>query len=307
DVLIDGAMIGGGDLGNVRLGKIEEFPSRLPDEFLLIPKPESTFVHVDEANGVLTYDPETGDILIEVIDILIESVELSSPQGYFTGAVDAKDRYIVGSFDEANANRFFRIAWDTDDGIAVYVTPSFERIYLPNLARTGLSQAEFIAGVHPVGTTDPRGRLDLALQIGPAFGECREHISSGVPIGDANLDGRFDTQDLVTVFQANEYEDGIVANSTWSEGDWTCDGDFSTSDLVAAFQAGNYELPAAAEAKMQIQGQDLLSLCQDVAARLPASLENQFNVTHDKDANTLPPVETVRRPRLLARPLRAID
>ena len=149
----------------------------------------------DESDVLGLYDPETGDILIEAIDILIESVELSSPQGYFTGAAGAKDRYIVGSFDDANPNRFMRIAWDTDDGITVQVTPSFERVYLPEFARPGLSQTEFIAGVHPVGTTDPRGRLDLALQIGPAFGECRDHIASGVPIGDANLDGRFDTQD----------------------------------------------------------------------------------------------------------------
>lgn len=58
--------------------------------------------------------------------------------------------------------------------------------------------------------------------------------------GDANLDRRFDSQDLVLVFQAGEYEDAVAANSRWREGDWNCDGEFSTSDLVLAFQSGGY-------------------------------------------------------------------
>ena len=58
--------------------------------------------------------------------------------------------------------------------------------------------------------------------------------------GDANLNGVFDSADLVLVFRAGEYEDAIGGNSTWDEGDWDCDGDFGSGDLVAAFQAGGY-------------------------------------------------------------------
>ncbi|MFC1759745.1 hypothetical protein ACFL2H_13425 [Planctomycetota bacterium] len=58
--------------------------------------------------------------------------------------------------------------------------------------------------------------------------------------GDANLDGRFDSQDLVTVFQAAQYEDTLPGNSTWATGDWNCDGEFGTSDLVIAFQRGEF-------------------------------------------------------------------
>lgn len=54
--------------------------------------------------------------------------------------------------------------------------------------------------------------------------------------GDANVDGRFTTADLVLLFTAAEYEDGIAGNSTWSEGDWNCDGEFDSADLVLAFQ-----------------------------------------------------------------------
>jgi hypothetical protein len=61
-----------------------------------------------------------------------------------------------------------------------------------------------------------------------------------VTVGDANLDGIFDSGDLVRIFQAGEYEDETEDNSGWGEGDWNCDGDFSTNDLVAAFQSGRY-------------------------------------------------------------------
>jgi hypothetical protein len=58
--------------------------------------------------------------------------------------------------------------------------------------------------------------------------------------GDANLDARFNSADLVSVFVAAEYEDAVPRNSTWSEGDWNCDGDFTTGDIVAAFLTGGY-------------------------------------------------------------------
>lgn len=59
--------------------------------------------------------------------------------------------------------------------------------------------------------------------------------------GDADLDGVFGTQDLVTVFQAGEYEDDVSLNSTWATGDWNGDSEFDTNDLVVAFQDGAYE------------------------------------------------------------------
>ncbi len=69
--------------------------------------------------------------------------------------------------------------------------------------------------------------------------------------GDANGDGQFTSSDLVDVFVAGQYEDGLPGNSLWQTGDWTGDGDFTSSDLVVAFQEGAYELgsqpnPAAA-------------------------------------------------------------
>jgi uncharacterized membrane protein len=59
--------------------------------------------------------------------------------------------------------------------------------------------------------------------------------------GDANLDGEFNSNDLVAVFEAGEYEDNLAANSGWRKGDWNGDAEFNSSDLVLAFQDSGYE------------------------------------------------------------------
>lgn len=57
--------------------------------------------------------------------------------------------------------------------------------------------------------------------------------------GDANLDGLFNSQDLVQVYQAGKFESGQPAG--WAEGDWDPNGVFNSSDLIAAFHDGGYE------------------------------------------------------------------
>jgi hypothetical protein len=63
----------------------------------------------------------------------------------------------------------------------------------------------------------------------------------GTYIGDANLDGEFNTADLVIVISAGQYEDDLAGNSGWASGDWDGDGDFTSSDLIAALADGGYE------------------------------------------------------------------
>jgi hypothetical protein len=111
-------------------------------------------------------------------------------------------------------------------------------------------------------------------------------------IGDSNLDGRFNSGDLVTVFRAGEYEDAFARNSGWAEGDWNCDGDFGTADLVAAFQAGAYS-----EAAMPM-GSDLaasmvdptihVKVRQSRSAANPKQMVEQRNSSVDA-ADTLDP------------------
>ncbi len=79
------------------------------------------------------------------------------------------------------------------------------------------------------------------LTANPTFAETISYMVA-LP-GDANLDGLFNSGDLVSVFTAGEYEDEVVGNSTWATGDWDTDLDFTTSDLVLALQSGSYEQP----------------------------------------------------------------
>ena len=56
--------------------------------------------------------------------------------------------------------------------------------------------------------------------------------------GDVNLDGLFDTRDIVQVLQADKYLSGDTA--AWADGDWNDDFRFDQADVVAALVAGLY-------------------------------------------------------------------
>ena len=79
--------------------------------------------------------------------------------------------------------------------------------------------------------------------------------------GDATLDGIIDSTDLIEIFRAGEYDDGVDQNSTWSTGDFDCDGEFDSADLVMMFRSGSYTSGVAAVQQARLN---------DVAAALAA-------------------------------------
>ena len=64
------------------------------------------------------------------------------------------------------------------------------------------------------------------------------HGYLGIDFGDANLDGYFDSGDLVGVFGGGMYDQPRSAG--WANGDWNQDGRFNSTDIVVAFQTGKY-------------------------------------------------------------------
>ncbi|MCA9172072.1 MAG: trypsin-like serine protease, partial [Planctomycetales bacterium] len=68
----------------------------------------------------------------------------------------------------------------------------------------------------------------------------------GTIVGDSNLDGKFDSGDMVQVFQAGQYEDGLLANSTWATGDWNGDREFDTRDFIFALQHSPFDTSSGA-------------------------------------------------------------
>ena len=79
--------------------------------------------------------------------------------------------------------------------------------------------------------------IDLKIDFNDVMGWIK--WSKGTCIGDVNLDGAFDSTDLVQLFQQGLYETGQEA--TWTSGDWNGDFKFDSSDLLLAFQEGCYE------------------------------------------------------------------
>ncbi len=58
--------------------------------------------------------------------------------------------------------------------------------------------------------------------------------------GDANLDGFFDSRDLIQVFAGGRYDLTRPFRAGWASGDWSGDGYFDSTDLVLAFDDGGY-------------------------------------------------------------------
>ena len=76
--------------------------------------------------------------------------------------------------------------------------------------------------------------------------------------GDADLNGEFNSSDMVQVFVAGMYETG--EENGWSEGDWNGDGFFSSSDMVTAFVDGGYEKGLRTDALAVPEPSTLLTL-----------------------------------------------
>jgi hypothetical protein len=80
-------------------------------------------------------------------------------------------------------------------------------------------------------------------------------------VGDADLNGEFNSTDLVNVLASGTYEVDVA--SVWTSGDFNGDGRTNSGDLVAALADGGYEAgPRAAVAAVpEPSGVILLSLC----------------------------------------------
>jgi hypothetical protein len=59
-------------------------------------------------------------------------------------------------------------------------------------------------------------------------------------MGDANLDGEFNSGDFVQVFQSGKFEIDQIAG--WADGDWNGDARFDSGDFVVALQDGGFEV-----------------------------------------------------------------
>ncbi len=200
----------------------------------------------------------------------LTTLELTSAEGVFHGSRPA---FMNGLFDVFTSHRIFLLR---PQGLLAEL--DFGQVMLPNLScellLSDLSArgAKVLSGDAIIGLGNlcdgaPPADLDgdgqvmpsdadlltLALSSGTSTYDLDRSGESNIAdlhyyvrwmlrtdVGDVNLDQRFDSQDLVRVFEAGQYEDNLPGNSRWTTGDWDADGDFGSADLVHAFQDGGY-------------------------------------------------------------------
>ena len=89
------------------------------------------------------------------------------------------------------------------------------------------------------GTNGPRFDLNDDHRVDIVDHDIWVHSERGTWLGDASLDGAFNSADFVQIFAVGKYETEMDAD--WSDGDWNADGRFNSGDMVTAFADGGYE------------------------------------------------------------------
>ena len=132
----------------------------------------------------------------------------------------------------------------------------------------GLSDLEMLEQATIDGSQDLQFDINNDGQVTGSDGLSWVRDLFGSTAGDSDLNSIFDSRDLVQVFQANQYNDALVANSTWAEGDWNGDGEFDSADLVVAFQDGMYKRSISAvpepHSKLLLLALLTLAMCRKV-------------------------------------------
>jgi hypothetical protein len=131
------------------------------------------------------------------------------------------------------------VALFQNPGSAIGFDPSTPGDYnddgLVNLADINLQAEAMNQGSPDLAVFDENG--DGVVNLADRTIWVRDH--AGTWIGDANLDGEFNSGDFVSVFTVGKYETGQPAG--WQEGDWNGDQVFGSGDFVTAFTDGGYE------------------------------------------------------------------
>ena len=227
----------------------------------------------ENADVTVVYDGSNGDVSIEGSDTIFSTFHLRSDAGIFTGidgsadlggfevATTSGDRssFFVLEPSGVSSKSYKGLATPglTVDELLDDLTVDGSRIQGGGLGRVAISCVNCDGEASILGdlNNDMKlgiGDIDALSQVIFEGTNSAEYDLNGDQLvnlddlrilvedilntnfGDANLDGRVDTTDLIIVFLAAEYEDGIDLNSTWATGDWNADREFDSVDLVLA-------------------------------------------------------------------------
>ena len=117
------------------------------------------------------------------------------------------------------------------------------------------------------------------------------HSLKDTYFGDANLDGEFNSADLIAVFQAGGYE--LDVDAGWAEGDWNGDAKFDTADLTVAFVDGGYEQGPRLDTQAVPEPESLLIILLSVLAFISLQNSRRKTVIQVRD-NVVPAYNLIR-------------
>ena len=152
------------------------------------------------------------------------------------GVFDPDDVLTLDSINDGSDNTVFRAILESLIPFGSSVLGDFDGDGLLTAIDIDLLSDEVLAG-----TNNPDFDVNADNLVNGQDRSVWVEVLKNTWFGDADLDGEFNTTDLVKVFQAGQYEDDIAGNSGWAQGDWNGDKDFTTNDLVIAFQGGGFE------------------------------------------------------------------
>ena len=200
---------------------------------------------VDTAIIRLEREPVGGEDDPENSTVLVDRVEYSNQQGWpqdLNGTGQSLNRVATDAYGDFSASwtSLLRSPGTVDFSVLAPGDVNGD-------GRIDVSDVDQLCAAIHDQSEDPRYDLNRDQELTRDDHRFLIEEILGTSAGDANLDGTFNSQDLVLIFTNAEYEDDVEANSSWFDGDWNCDREFTSSDLVMAFQAGRYtEFPAPA-------------------------------------------------------------
>ncbi|MCA9168599.1 MAG: hypothetical protein KDB23_13080 [Planctomycetales bacterium] len=240
--------------------------SQFGDRFTL---PGSSSLNALLADQVNTWRTDLSGVAIDTLDVAqLWTRVVANPQDF--GFTELNIPAFNGETGEVAMNVDEYAWWDF-----VHPTASFHRVIareaLASLSKLTLgdfdddgllTSNDLDELTTAIGTDDRRFDLNLDTQVDDIDRVIWIDELKHTWLGDANLDGEFNSADLVHVFQLGQYEDDIADNSTWSTGDWDGDREFTTTDFVLAMQGGGYNAGPRqlAAAVPEPSGLSLLSL-----------------------------------------------
>lgn len=149
------------------------------------------------------------------------------------------DAAVVADFDrDQDLDVLFAVPQSSDTHFLTLFENQGNGQFLPAYPER-LSKGKLVSSPFHLATGDLDGDQHLDLALGLFDGELSVLMSR--ILGDVNEDRVFDSADLLAVFQAGEYEDQLVGNSSFNEGDWDGDGEFDSNDIILAWTNGHYK------------------------------------------------------------------